>query len=421
VRATTLVARQLALPGIEVVGVSVRPEDRLIVAEVRLRRTELACPCCPFTTASRYDTRPVASRWRHLDGGVWRVEVRAVLRRLHCPTHKVVVERVPFARAGARFTRDFEDHTAFAVTKTDKTTVARLLRIDWDTVGRICQRVVAEQLRQRDFLTGLSVIGVDEIAWKTGYQYLTLVTDHESGKIVWGGPGKGTATLDTFFARLGPNRTANLQAVSLDMGQAFTRSVYLNAPHATMCVDPFHAVRPVIDAMEKQRRLTYAHLRATNDPLLTHTYRGMRWALLKNPDTLNPQQAAALRAVKRRGGDLLRAYKLKESFRAIFAGDLTPEQARRLIDRWLSQASRSRLQPLTTAARTIRTYREGILDAIRLRINNARAEALNNHVRLIIRRARGFHSLAATLAMIMLCCGPITVQLPHERRPNYSP
>lgn len=419
-RATTLMARQLALPGIKVVGVSRWPEHGLIVAEVRLRRRELACPSCPFTTEFRYDTRPVASRWRHLDCGPWRLEVRAVLRRLDCPRHRVVVEGVPFSRAGARFTRDFEDHTAFLVTKADKTTVARLLRIDWDTVGRICARVVAEQLRRRDFLTGLSMIGVDEMTWKAGYQYLTLVTDHGSGKIVWGGAGKGTATLDAFFARLGPKRTANLQAVSLDMGQAFTRSVYLNAPQATMCVDPFHAVRLVIDAMEKQRRITYAHLRATNDPLLAHTYRGMRWALLKNPDTLNPQQAATLAAVKRRGGDLLRAYKLKESFRAIFAGDLTPEQARRLIDRWLSQASRSRLQPLITAARTIRTYRDGILDAIRLRINNARAEALNNHVRLIIRRARGFHSLAATLAMIMLCCGPITVQLPHERPSIYT-
>jgi transposase len=421
VRATTLVRKQLAVPGITVLSVSIQSEPGWLVAEVGLRRRHLACPRCSFTTPFRYDTRTVYSQWRHLDCGVWRVRVRARLRRLRCPIHAVVMEAVPFARPGSRFTRDFEDHTAFTVTKTDKTTVARMLRIDWDTVGRICQRVVAEQLRERDVLSGLTTIGVDEIGWKKGYQYLTLVTDHVARRIVWGAPGKGTATLDQFFTDLGRDRTQQIQAVSLDMGQAFTRSVYLNAPQATMCTDPFHAVRLVTDALEHQRRKTYAELRASGDPLTTHTYRGMRWALLKNPQNLNEEQATILRAIKRRGGDLLRAYKLKESFRAIFAGDLTIDQARRLINRWLSQAARSRLPAFIKAGRTIRTHRDGLLDAIRLRVNNARAEGLNNLVRLIIRRARGFHSLNATLAMIMLCCGPITLQLPHERPGIHTP
>jgi len=51
-------------------------------------------------------------------------------------------------------------------------------------------------------------------------------------------------------------------------------------------------------------------------------------------------------------------------------------------------------------------------------VNNARAEGLNNHVRLITRRAYGFHSAHAALALVMLSCGPITLRLPHEPKPG---
>lgn len=137
--------------------------------------------------------------------------------------------------------------------------------------------------------------------------------------------------------------------------------------------------------------------------------------MLKKPTNLTEDQAATLRKLKRRGGDVWRAYTLKEAFRAIFAGDLTPEAVEELIDRWISRASRSRLPAFVKAGKTIRKFRNGLLAAIKLGINNGRAEGLNNVVRLIIRRARGFRSPEAALALVMLTCGPITLHLPHER------
>ena len=132
-------------------------------------------------------------------------------------------------------------------------------------------------------------------------------------------------------------------------------------------------------------------------------------------ENLTDDQSATLRQLRNRGGDLGRGYTLKEVFRAIFAGDLDPDETLELIDRWCSQASRSRLAPFVKVAKTIRKFRDGILAAIRLKISNARAEGLNNHVRLIIRRAYGFHSPRAALALVMLSCGPIDLVLPHER------
>jgi transposase len=239
VRATTLLNKLLNLPGIAVRGVSLPDElgDSLVV-DVVVRSQRLACPLCDFTTRARYDRRPEPSWWRHLDFGTSPVLLRARLRRLACPEHGVLVEAVPFARHRSGFTRDFEDLTAFLATKTDKTTIARFLRIDWDTVGRICERVVATEL-DADRLAGLVTIGVDEISWRRHHKYLTLVTDHARGKVVWGKAGKNTATLDAFFDDLGGDRAAALQAVSSDMGPSFLKSITTNAPQATRCIDPF--------------------------------------------------------------------------------------------------------------------------------------------------------------------------------------
>lgn len=156
----------------------------LVIA--RLRHRKLVCPECDYSTRVRYDTRPEPSSWRHLDLAGRRLIVKAELRWLSCPHHGERVEAVPFARHGSRFTRDFE--CLVEATKMDKTAVHRLVRIDWDTVGRICERVVADELDpgRLDRLFG----GVDEVSWKKHHNYLTLVVNHQTDKVVWGAEGK---------------------------------------------------------------------------------------------------------------------------------------------------------------------------------------------------------------------------------------
>ena len=165
------------------------------------------------------------------------------------------------------------------------------------------------------------------------------------------------------------------------------------------------------------RRAAWNELRALPDQDEAKRFKGARWALLKRPENLTDDQSATLRRLRNRGGQIWRAYALKEAFRAIFTGDLDSASVVQLLDRWCSKASRSRLDPFVKVAKTIRKFREGILAAIRLGVNNARAEGLNNHVRLITRRAYGFHSAQAALALVMLTCGPIELRLPHERAP----
>ena len=415
-RATTVFNTLLDLEGVVVTGVR-RHDDELRVA-VRLRRTRLLCPVedCGYSTAARFDTRPEASWWRSLDLGACRTVVTAQLRRVECPDHGVLVEQVPFARHRVRFTRDFEDLVAWCASKMDKTAVTRLLRIAWPTVGAIVDRVVADGL-DPDRLDGLVAIGADEISWRKHHNYLTVVVDHASGDVIWTGEGKDTAALDAFFAELGPERAAKLEAISLDMGRAYPKSVAKkdHAPQAEICWDPFHAVKLGTDALNVVRREHWNRLRVDAPADVARRFKGARWALLRNPDDLTDRQADTLAAIRRTGGAVWRAYKGKESLRAIFAGDLPEAEVAALLDRWCAWAQRSRLPAFVKLGRTIRAHRHGILAAIRLGLSNGRVEGRNATIRLITRRAFGFHTAKAAAALVMLCCGPITLLLPHEK------
>jgi transposase len=349
---------------------------------------------------------------------VWRLEIRARLRRLRCPTHGIRTEGVPFARPGSEFTADFESLVAWLATRTDKTAITNLVRVTWRTVGRIIERVVADELDPHR-LDGLFEIGVDEISWRKHHNYLTLVANHRTGKVVWGAEGRNAKTLDGFFDELGEPRSSQITAVSMDMGPAFAKSVRAegHAPQATICLDPFHVVALATKALEEVRRPLWQQMRHLPDPATARKFKGARWALLKNPEDLTDRQAETLTQIRRHGGAMWRGYKLKETLRSIFSGGLTETDAGDLLDRWCAWAQRSRLDPFVKLARTIRTHRDGILATIRLGLSNGRVEGLNNRVRLIVRRGFGFHTAGAALALVMLSCGPINLHLPHQRTP----
>jgi transposase len=442
VRVTTAFNRLLDLPGVSVRKVSFEPG--CVVVSVALRRRRLECPKCSYSTAHRESVQHHDSVWRHLDLGAWRLEIHARLRRLRCPEHGALVEGVPFARYGARFTADFENLVAWLATKTDKTAICRLTRIDWQTVGRIIERV-GDELLDESRLDDLFEISIDEVAWRKGHRYLTLVGDHRRRAVVWGTEGKGKAAADEFFQELDPleqveqdaadsaeiqaqapaeeqaeqkigERAAKLVAVSMDMTGGYAKSVREHAPQATIVIDNYHVVQLATKALDEVRREHWNELRQAGEKGAARAFKDARWSLLKNPGDLTDRQLDTLTALQAAGGKVPRAWAMKEMVRAIFAPSLTVDDVTQLIARLLSRLSRSRLEPFIRMGRTIRKHREGILAARRLKLSNARAEALNNKAKLIVRRAHGFHSARAALALIHLTCGPVTLTLPHEQK-----
>jgi transposase len=407
VRVSTAFKRLLRLSGAGVADVSFTSEG--VVVTVRLRRRRRVCSDCGQTgrQLQLHDRR--VKRWRHLDLGGTRCVIECELRRLRCPDCGVRLEPVPWARAGASHTRDFEDTVAWLAQQMAFSPIARLLRVGWHTIGPIVERVVADHLDQTR-LEGLIAIGVDEISYRRHHRYLTSVADHATGAIVWCSPGRNSATLQGFFDELGP-RKESIRAVSIDMSGEYQRAIRANLPEAEICFDPVHVVRLAARATDAVRRDEWNRHERSHTPT-GRWVKGTRWSLLKAPANQSIYQLATLAEVQAENRRLYRAFLLREELRLLYHLD-DPTLAPEHLDAWLAWASRSRLKPFVRLARTLRNHREGILAAIRLGLSNGRLEGLNSKIRLISHRAFGFHSADPLIALVYLCCAAITIELPR--------
>jgi transposase len=407
VRVTTAFNRLLRLPGASVIDVSFSGEG--VIVTVKLRRRRRVCSRCGQTGSHLEIHDHRTKRWRHLDLGATRCVIECALRRLRCPDCGVHLEAVPWARPDAHHTRDFEDVVAWLAQQMAKTPIAGLLRIAWDTVGQIVERVVSEHLDEKR-LQGLVAIGVDEISYRRHHRYLTSVVDHRSGGIVWCAPGRNAQTLQAFFDLLG-ERKSSIKAVSIDMSGGYEKAITQSLPGAEVCFDPFHVVRLAQRAVDQVRREQWnAHERS-------HTptgkwIKGTRWSLLKAPGKQTAKQLALLADVQNANRSLYRAFLLKEELRLLYQLE-DSRSAPEHLDAWLAWASRSKLDPFVKLARTIRLHRDGILAAIRLKLTNGRLEGLNSRIRLISHRSFGFHSAEPLIALVYLCCSGIMIELPR--------
>ena len=407
-RVTTAFNKMLGIVGANVASVSFTPAG--IVVGLRRRRAKLVCPC-GFKTWSVYDRS--TRRWRHLDLAGSKCWLEAEIRRLECRRcRRVRTEEVPWARPGARHSRDLQDVVAFMAQRMDKTTITKLLRVSWEAVAKIVIDVVADSLDVAR-LDGLYRIGVDEVSYRKGHRYLTVVANHDAGgAVVWAKEGKDAATLEAFYDELGEQGCSELEAVSLDMGGAYKKATDAKASDARQCVDPFHLVKLANEAIDKTRRWAWNVHRDIGLASAKRVKRS-RWALLKDPDQLSDSQLSVLHELRRNRSVLYRCWQLKEGVRDLYRL-ADPADAPAHLDWWLAWACRSRIPAFVTLSRTVRANRERILAAVELGLSNSKLEGLNSKIRLINHRGYGHHSAAAVIAMIYLCCGGITVELPFS-------
>jgi transposase len=219
-RVATLFKRLLGLGEGRVVAVDVieeRGEQVVVVDLARRRNRRMSCSGCGRRCRAVYD-RGIRS-WRHLDVFRVRCRVRCEVRRVMCSGCGVCAEVVPWARVGSRCTRAFEDSVVWLARAAAKSVVAELLRVDWETVGRMIERVVSEHTRDRDGdgLDGLRRIGIDEVAYRKGHRYLMCVVCHDTGRVVWAAPGRSQVVAAGFFQQLGSERCKQISAVSVDL------------------------------------------------------------------------------------------------------------------------------------------------------------------------------------------------------------
>ncbi len=401
-RVETAFNRMLGLPGAWVDSVTFT--DVGIVVGVHARRRLLRCPC-GHLSRSRYDTS--RRRWRHVDLGACAVWIEGDIRRLDCPScGRVRTEAVDWARPGARHTRDFEDIVAWLAQRMDKTSVAALMRCSWEAVDNVVRRVVADRLDESR-LEGLYRIGVDEISYKRGHNYITVVANHDSGRVVWVAEGKSSAALASFYDALGPERRARIEAVSMDLGTTYRSVTESMVPDAEICLDPFHVAQLVHRALDSVYR---ASRYAADGTFTGREWRRARTVLRTGAERLSPAQRELMQRIRRSRYDVGLAWELKESFRELYR--LDPVEAREALVYWCDQARHSGLKPFVNLARQIWVHFDGIIAAIERGLSNSRLEGINAKIRLINRRGYGHHSASALASMVYLCIGGITVALP---------
>ncbi|TAL20163.1 MAG: ISL3 family transposase [Frankiales bacterium] len=409
-----------------VITAHVKPHER---ERRRCPRCRRRCPV--------YDRGEGRRRWRALDLGAVVAQLEADAPRICCPEHGVLVAAVPWARHHAGHTRYFDDQVAWLAVQTSKTAVTRLMRIAWRTVGAIITRVVADIDATVDRLEGLRRIGIDEISYKKGQRYITVVVDHDTRRLVWAAPGRDRATVGAFFDSLGPERSALLTHVSADGADWIGYVVGKRAPQAIRCADAFHVVAWATEALDVVRRQALANARAlaraegkgrpgrprkdgtqASGPRPGHertrALQRARYALWKNPENLTSAQQTKLAWVATTDPELHRAYLLKEGVRTMFALGHSdgPDAGIEAMDRWLAWAARSRIPTFVELGRKIRRHRPQIEAAIREDLSNALVESTNTKIRVLTRVAFGFHSAEAVIALAMLSLGGYRPELP---------
>jgi transposase len=384
-----------------------RPE---LVISVRVRDDSARCCGRCGQRAAGYDQGGGLRRWRHVDVGIARCVLEGPAPRVGCGQCGPTVAMVPWARHDTTFTQAFEDVVVWDAVRSNKNAAGERHQVSWRAVNGICERVLAEAMGRVDLLAGLTAIAIDEVKSKKGQRYLTVVSDHFGGRVVWVAEGRSKAVVGRFFDALGTERAAELEIVTADGAEWIRTVVAGRAPNAEICLDTFHVISWATKAVDEVRRQLWRHL---GGGAKAKAVKGMRFLLIRNWANLTRDQKRAIRDLETDNRRLFRAWQLKEELIDIFSMSIIA--ARRALDDWLHYASRSRLPPFVKLARTIRRYRDSIEATIEWGFTNGIAEANNSVIGRIRRNATGFHNPKAFITMILLDRGGLAPKLPWTK------
>jgi transposase len=313
------------------------------------------------------------------------------MRRVDCLRCGVTVEMVPWASGKSPSTHAYTWFLASWAKVLSWSETARRFRTSWDVVFRAVGEAVRWGLAHRN-LDGIRSIGVDELSWKKGHKYLTLVyqIDHGCRRLLHVAKDRTAKSFHTFFDMLGPERTESILFVASDMWKAFRQVVRARCNLVLHVLDRFHVMQLMSKAIDETRRQEVRQLRAKGRaPLLTKT----RWLLLKRPQHLKRRERGRLRELVTMNLRTVRAYLLKEQFQHFWSYK-SYDHAKRFLERWTTIALRSRLDPFKKFARTLREHRHELLNWFLARGEFAAGatEGFNNKARITTRKAYGFRT-----------------------------
>lgn len=364
--------------------------------EVTMRARSNGLPVCSVCgrRCSGFDRSPTPRRFAFIP--LWMIPVVLIytMRRVNCRDCGVKVERVPWAEGKSHLTTDYKWFLSTWARRMSWKEVGECFRVNWDDVYRSVKHAVSWGLSHRS-LEGIESIGIDEVQWKRGHKYQTLVYQIDQGckRLLWIGPERTAKTLLRFFRKLGRERTEQLQFICSDMWQAYLKVIAKKAPQAIHILDRFHVMQKLGKAIDKVRASEVKQLKADG---YEEVLKGGRWLLLKRPENLSEKQAVKLSELLEYNLKSIRSYLMKEDFQQFWTYT-HPAWAGKFLDQWCTRAMRSKIEPMKAVARTLRSKRELLLNWFRAdgELSSGVVEGFNNKVKLVTRKSYGFRTQQA--------------------------
>ena len=327
---------------------------------------------------------------------LWMIPVVLIyqMRRVDCPECGVKVERVPWSDGKSTLTTEYQWFLASWAKRMSWKEVAESFRVSWDHVYTSVKQAVSWGKRHRN-LENIESIGIDEVQWRRGHRYQTLVYQIDAGckRLLWIGPDRTAKTLLRFFRFLGKERTLRLQFICSDMWQGYLKVIGKKASHAIHVLDRFHVMQKMSKAMDEVRAAEVKQLKADG---YEEVLKGCRWLFLKRPANLSDRQVVKLKEVLQYNLKSVRSHLMKEEFQRFWTYQ-SPTWAGKFLDAWCTRTMRSKIEPMKKMARTLRNKRELLLNWFRAEgsLSSGVVEGFNNKLKLITRKSYGFRTQEA--------------------------
>lgn len=358
------------------------------------------CPGCG-KECSAYDLAPERT-WRHLDTMQFETIIRARVPRVQCSEHGVKTTEAPWAEPHGRFTRLFERFAIDVLVASRSVTQAKeLLGLSWDEVHHILERAVRRGLSRRN-LEAIRYVGLDEKSFGRGHSYISLLTDLEGSRVLEVALDRTREAADSLWQTLSLEQRRQIEAVAVDMWDAFMESARAQAPNADLVHDKFHVSKYLNQAVDEVRRKEHKQLMAKGD----ETLKGSRQLWLYNPANLKPEQQKDFRQLLEVNLKAGRAWAAKEMF-THFWEYRSEGWALKFFKKWYGCVSRSQLKPMITVAKMLKRHLENLLTYLRHRITNAVTEGLNSKIQMVKSNARGFRNFQNYRTRILFFCGKL--------------
>ena len=407
-----LIRKLLNLKGLCVTSFEFANRSTILNLWVKPHKNGCRCPHCN-RRGRIVNTTDMARVWHDLPVCGCCVLFWFCPREIQCSTHGRVQEDIPWAESYARITYRFEYAMLVYCQIMTQKAAAKILHIPKSTLSDMLHRTIT-RIRDGHRIRGLKSVGIDEISYCKGHKYATIVYDLDRSCVVWVGQGKGRKTIDIFFKEmLSDYQKSQIKWACCDMSETYIGAIEDHCSNAILVLDRFHIVKALNEAVDEVRKEQWRKACVDERKAL----KGLRWLLFKHSSNRSKKDSCTLNTLQKGNRRIHRAWVLKDEFEQ-FWDYKAPWAAKRFLERWMTTALKSRIEPIRKFVKTIKKHFHRIIPFIGSRLTNAIAEGLNRIIKIVKNRASGFRTLEAFTDIIFLTVGDVDIpaQIPAKFR-----